>query len=88
MAPGINLDKFCKDINIKVIPGVMTGLIRPAGMKDVTVTIEGLNFNTLDSFVTEYLSKFGEVLSSAVIYSKYEMGFFKGESTVISANIR
>ena len=67
MAPGVNLDKFCKDININVIPGVMTGVIRPAGKKDVTVRIDGLDFNTPDSFVIDYLNKFGVVLNNAVV---------------------
>ena len=37
MVAGVSLDRFCKDINIKVTPGVMTGMIRPAGKTDVTV---------------------------------------------------
>ena len=73
------MDKFCKDININVIPGVMTGLIRPAGKKDVTVTVDGLDFNTPDSFIIDYLNKFGVVLSNAVMYTKYDAGPFKGK---------
>ena len=46
MAAGINLEKFRKDINIKVIYGVMTGNIRPAGKSDVTVRTIGLDLNT------------------------------------------
>ena len=49
MAPGVNLDKFCKDVSIKVTSNVMTGIIRPAGKKDVTVTIDGLDWNTPDN---------------------------------------
>ena len=79
MAPGVSLDKFCKDININVIPGVMTGVIRPAGKKDVTVRIDGLDFNTPDSFVIDYLNKFGMVLNNAVVYTKYSVGPFKGK---------
>ena len=79
MAPGVSLDKFCKDVNIKVTPSVMTGMIRPAGKKDVTVTIVGLDFNTPDSFVIDYVNKFGTVLSNAVVYTKYVTGSLKGK---------
>ena len=81
MGAGISLDRFCKDINIKVVNGVMTGMIRPAGKKDVTVTVAGLDFNTPDNFVVDYLNKFGTVMSNAVIYSKFDMGPFRGKYT-------
>ena len=79
MAAGISLDRFCKDVGIRVTDDVITGIIRPAGKKDVTVSIVGLDFNTPDSFVTDYLSKFGTVLNITVIYSKFESGPFKGK---------
>ena len=63
MAAGINLEGFCKDVCIKVGAGIVTGMIRPAGKKDVTFTIVGLDFNTPDPFVIDYLNKFGTVLS-------------------------
>ena len=59
MAAGISLDRFCKDVSIKVTKGVTTGMIRPAGKKDVMATVVGLDFNTPDSFVVDYLNKFG-----------------------------
>ena len=49
-------------------------MIRPAGKKDVTVTVCGLDFNTPDSFVIDYLNKFGVVMTSEVIYSKFDKG--------------
>ena len=79
MTPGISLDRFCKDVSIRVTDGVMTGVIRPAGKKDVTVTIVGLDFNTPDTFVFDYLSRFGKVMDRAVIYSKYTEGSSKGK---------
>ena len=79
MCAGINLDRFCKDISIKVSNGVMTGLIRPAGKTDVTVKVDGLDFNTPDNFVIDYLNKFGSVKSNTVTYSKYETGPFRGK---------
>ena len=79
MAAGINLDRFCKEVNIKVARGVMTGMIRPAGKTDVTVKVDGLDFNTPDNFVIDYLNKFGIVKSNVVVYSKYDTGPFKGK---------
>ena len=76
---GVNLDKFCKDIHIKVTDSVMTGNIRPAGKEDVTVLIVGLDFNTPDNLTVDYMNKFGAVISNTVIYSKYESGPFKGK---------
>ena len=41
LSAGISLERFCKDVNIKVATGVMTGIIRPAGKKDVSATVQG-----------------------------------------------
>ena len=79
MKAGVDLEKFCKDISIKVTNGVITGMIRPAGKKDVTVTIAGLDFNTPDSFIVDYINKFGVVLDNTVMYTKFESGPFKGK---------
>ena len=81
MVAGISLEKFCRDINIKVIDGVMTGIIRPSGKTDVIVKVDGLDFNTPDSLVIEYLNKFGTVKTNTVIYTKYEKGPFQGKYT-------
>ena len=79
MLPGINLDKYCKDVNIRVTTNIMTGMIRPSGKADVTVSIVGIDFNTPDKFVFDYLSKFGVVVNQSVIYSKIETGAWKGK---------
>ena len=50
---GLNLDRFCREENINVAKGIVTGTIRPAGRKDVTGS--GLDFNTPDSLVCEYI---------------------------------
>ena len=78
-AKGISLDRFCKEESIKITEGVRTGFIKPAGKTDITVTIKDLDFNTPDSFVIEYLNKFGTVVSQDVIYGKYADGPFKGK---------
>ena len=79
MPVGVNLEKYCKDMVIRVNNSVSTGMIRPAGKTEVTVTIVGLDFNTPDTFVIEYLNKFGTVKCQSVIYSEYDEGPFKGK---------
>ena len=79
MVNGISLDRFCKEDSIKVAPGVKTGFIRPAGNREITVTIADLDFETPNTFVFEYLNKFGVVKSGNVVYGKYRDGDFKGK---------
>ena len=79
MSAGIKLERFCKDISIRVNDGIVTGLIKPAGKKDVTVTVNGLDFNTPDTFVIDYLNKFGRVTNQAAVYSKYDSDPFTGK---------
>ena len=78
---GVNIEKYCKDISIRVNEDVRTGLIRPSGKPEVTVTITGLDFNTPDTLVIEYLNKFGKVTNNSVIYSKFQDGPFKDKYT-------
>ena len=78
-AAGVNLDRFCRSEDIQVTRGVWTKNIRPAGRRDIMVTVAGLDFNTPDSLVQDYITKFGgKVLSQDVIYSKYGEGPLKG----------
>lgn len=56
---GVNIEQFCKNESFMVANGVKTGMIRPMGRREVSVLIKGLNFNTPDSLVREYLGKHG-----------------------------
>ena len=76
----VSLERFCRVENIMVSKGVMTGSIRPSGRKDVVVTVAGLDFNTPDTLIQEYIVKFGaKLMSPNVMYSKYTEGPFKGK---------
>ena len=78
-APGVNLEKFCRTESIQVTRGVWTKNIRPSGRKDVVVTVSGLDFNTPDSLIREYIEKFGgKFVSSETIYGKHGDGPLKG----------
>ena len=81
MAKGVNLEKFCKEESIRVTQGVVTGVIRPANRKDVVVTVSGLDYNTPDSFIIDYLNKFGQVIDNNVSYVKYKEGPLEGKYT-------
>ena len=62
------------------LEGVNKIFIRPAGRKDITVTVTGLDFNTPDSLVQEYITKFGgKLVTKEVIYEKYGVGLFQGK---------
>ena len=77
---GINLERFCREENINVGKGLVTGMIRPAGRRDVTLTVSGLDFNTPDNLICDYIRKFGgNILNANVIYSKFTEGPFKGK---------
>ena len=76
----VNLKRFCRTEGINVSKGVMTGMIRPAGRKNVTVSVTGLDFNTPDSLMFNYIKKFGgSIISNEVIYSKFTEGPFRGK---------
>ena len=77
---GVNIEKFCRQENIQVSRGVFARSIRPAGRRDVTVTVSGLNWNTPDSLVIEYLKRFGgQLVTEEVIYGKYGDGPLRGK---------
>ena len=80
--PHVNLEKFCTEVNIKISNGLSTGHIRPAGRRDVLLTIQGLNFNTPDGLVQEYITKFGgKLMDQNVIYKEYREGILVGKYT-------
>ena len=77
---GIDLEQFCLSESLHVEKGVRTNFIRPAGRKDVENTVAGLGFNTPDSLVQEYITKFGgKLVTNDVIYGKFGSGPFQGK---------
>jgi hypothetical protein len=77
---GVLLDRFCQKENIIVTKGVVTGSIRPAGRRDVIVTFAGVDYNTPDTLIQEYIKKFGgKLMSQNVSYGRYSEGPFIGK---------
>ena len=74
----VDIEKFCKEECFRMSSGVKTGLIKPMERKNVSVTIKGINLNSPDSLVMEYISKFGTIVNSKVIYDTDKDGPFSG----------
>ena len=74
----VQLEQFCPEESIKVKDGIKTGLIKPMDRREVEVRINGLNLNTPDSLVAEYINKHGTVVSTKVIYDTDREGPLKG----------
>ena len=58
--------------------GVSVVNVRPAGKRDVVVTVRGLHPNTKDEGVKNYLSKFGKITSNRVVHCTFSEGPLKG----------
>ena len=79
-AEDLDLERFCKTEAIRISKGIVTGQIRPASRRDVTLTVSGLDFNTPDTLIFEYIQKFGaSIVNNNVTYVKYIEGPFKGK---------
>ena len=71
--PSVNIQRFlnkseCFDLK----KGIRTGIIRPAGKKELSVTISGLHPNTKDQAVVKYMSAHGKVSTTdKVIHHVY-----------------
>ena len=78
LKPAVNIANFCKEESLRVSSGVRTGLIKPMDRTEVTVLIKGLNLNTPDSLILNYLNLHGKVVSGKVIYDVERSGPLKG----------
>ena len=64
---GIPLDPFCRyDVFEVTASGIRAVNVKPAGKREVVVTVRGLHPNTRDENVIEYLNKFGKVVTTKV----------------------
>ena len=60
--PSVNIQRFLnRNECFELKDGVRTGIIRPAGKKEQSVTVSGLHPNTKDQAVVKYLSAHGKV---------------------------
>ena len=75
----IDISKFCRYDVIEVTSsGIRAVLSKPAGKRDVTVTLKGLHPSTGDQLVMSYLEKYGRLVSKKVVYGVFNDGPLKG----------
>ena len=76
---GFPLDAYCRyDVLEVTASGIRAVNVKPAGKREVIVTIKGLHPNTRDEAVIDYLNKFGRVVTTKVVHSTFGDGPLKG----------
>ena len=77
---GVNLEKLCLSESITITKNMSTGIIRPAGKRDVMARVSSLHWNTPDSLVQEYIKKLaGKLMTTRVVYARYKQGALIGK---------
>ena len=75
----VPINKFCHHEVFQVTQsGIWAVQAKPAGKRDVVVTLKGVHPNTRDDGVLDYLSKYGKILSTKVVYAVFGEGPLKG----------
>ena len=75
----VEIARYCRHEVLDVTSsGTRAVHVKPAGRREVVVSIKGIHPNTREEVVLNYLEKFGKVISSKVIYSVYTEGPLKG----------
>ena len=75
---GINIDSFCRYDVIQVNEsGIRSTLVKPAGKREVVITVKGIHPNTKDSVVLDYLGKFGKIVTTKVVHGVFRDGPLK-----------
>lgn len=75
----VHIEQFCRhDVFEVTESGIRAVHVKPAGKREVVVTMKGIHPNTRDDGVMDYLSKYGTVVTSKVIYGTFGDGPLKG----------
>ena len=69
---------FLYDVIQVTESGIRAVQIKPAGNRDIIVTLKGIHPNTRDDGVMDYLSKFGKLTSTKVVKPVFGEGPLKG----------
>lgn len=74
-----SLEVFCRyDVFDVTASGIRAVNVKPAGKREVVVTVKGLHPNTRDEAVIDYLGKFGRVVTTKVVHATFGDGPLKG----------
>ena len=75
----VPIEMFCRHDVIEVTEsGIRAVHVKPAGKREVVVTMKGIHPNTRDDGVVDYLSKYGRLVTSKVIYGVFGDGPLQG----------
>ena len=75
----VPIEKFCRYDVIEITSsGTRAVMVKPTGKREIVVTVRGIHPNTRDSCVTDYISKFGRMVSTKVVHGLYRGGPLKG----------
>lgn len=75
----VPIERFCSHDVVQVTESDIRAVqFKPAGKRDVVVTLKGVHPNTRDDGVMNYLSKFEKITSSKVVRPVYGDGPLKG----------
>ena len=75
----VRVEDFCRyDVFQVSESGIRSTLIKPAGKREVVVTMKGIHPNTMDNTVLDYLAKFGKVVTTKVVHGVFTDGPLKG----------
>ena len=76
---GIPLNPYCRyDVFEVTESGIRAVHVKPAGKREVVITVKGLHPNTRDQTVLDYFAKFGRIVTTKVVHSVYSEGPLKG----------
>ena len=76
---GLNIDRFSRyDVLEVTRSGIRAVQVKPAGKREVVVTVKGLHPNTRDDWVINYLGKFSTVVTHKVVYCTHGEGPLRG----------
>ena len=76
---GVKAESFCRyDVFVVTENGIRSIMVKPAGKKEVVVTLKGIHPNTRDRMVLDYLSKFGKIVSTKAVHGIFSAGPLKG----------
>ena len=75
----VKIEEYCRyDVLVITESGIRSTMMKPAGKKEVVITLRGIHPNTRDSIVLDYLSKFGKVVTTKVVHGVFADGPLKG----------
>ena len=74
-----DLNKYCRyDVLDITSTGIRAVMVKPAGKREVVLTLRGVHPSTKDSVVFDYLEKFGSIVTRRVVYGVFSDGPLRG----------